>query len=225
MSMVENPQIKAVRHFEEAIDTRNPAIHKNVYDWVTSIINESPKLEKNRLYQGNPMYIIDKIRTFPYIGEVDRFFGTRIRKNPFEITLSQYQTDGQWNHQDDTLKDLKKVIDKNGNDVQSYVNLAIEGFGKSGNVRGLTNLFHYAEELRIPIPPHIQLEALFWAEVSLAKNLLERERKLQYKKVIRVSDVKKQDEHQKFIEKDPILHLFRAYRLTEMIETILTGQI
>lgn len=225
MSMIENPQIKAVRHFEKEIDTKNPAIHKNIYDWVTSILNNSPRLEKNCLYQGDQTYIIDRVRNFPYIGEASYFFRSGFRKISSDKPLSQYQTDGQWNHEECTLESLKKAIDIRGNNIESYINLAIEMFGKSGNIRGLTNLFHYAEELNLSIPPHIQIEALFWAEVCLAKSLLEQENVSGFKKVIRASDVKKKDEEQKFVGKDPILHLFRAYRLTKMLESILTGQI
>ena len=223
MSVMENPQIKAVKHFENAIDTTKLGSHKMIYDWVSALVLESPKLDSDILYQGNPVYINDRVRAFPYIDEADHFFISEFKKNPFEITLSQYQIDGQWNHEDHTLEHLKTVIDGNGRSVQSFINLAIEGFGKSGNVRGLTNLFHYAEESNMSISPHIQLEALFWAEACLAKNLLAQESNSGLKKIIRVSEVRKKDEEQKFLEKDPVLHLFRAYRLAEMLETISIG--
>lgn len=225
MVKVENPQYKIVRHFEKAIDTKKPENLIKFYDWASSVINDLPRVEKNSPYQDNSKYIIDKVRSFPHIEEADRFFKTRPLKNPLGDELIQYQTNGQWNYQDDTLKELKNVVKNHENDPQSFIYLAIEMFGKAGNIRGLTNFFHYVEELNILISPFIQLEALFLAEVSLAKNLLEMEEKTQHKKVVRISEVKKQEEHQKFVEKDPILHLFRGYRLAEIIEAMLTGQI
>jgi len=225
MGVIENPHIMAVKKFEGAINTAEPSNHKLIYDWVSSLILESPKPKIGSLYQGNPSYIIDRVRVFPYIHKADYFFKSGIRNNLFDGTLSQYQTDGHWNHEEQTLEHLKTVIDRNGSNIQSLVNLAIEMFGKSGNVRGLTNLFHYAEEHNLSIPPHIQLEALFWAEVGSAKNLLEQENHSELKNIIRVSGVRRRDEGQKFVERDPVLHLFRAYRLAEMMEAILTEQI
>lgn len=223
MSGAENPQLKAVRHFENAIDTKKPGNHRLIYNWTTSLIVQSPKIESGVFYQGSSNYINDRVRSFPYIDEADHFFRSEFKKNPFEIALSQYQTDGAWNHEEGSLKNLKPVIDAHGKDIESFISLAIEGFGKSGNIRGLTNLFYYAEEQNLSIPPHIQLEALFWAEVSLVKKFLEQEDGQKLKNAIRVSDVRKRDEDQKFIEKDPVLHLFRAYRLAELLEEISTG--
>ncbi|MEK7522800.1 MAG: hypothetical protein AAB569_04405 [Patescibacteria group bacterium] len=57
----------------------------------------------------------------------------------------------------------------------------------------------------------------------LIKKFLKQENNSGLKNIIRVSEVKKKDEKQKFLEKDPVLHLFRAYRLAEMLETISTG--
>lgn len=222
MSAMENPQIKAVKRFENAIDTKRYESHGIIYRWVSELVLKSPRLESNTLYQGNPAYINDMVRSFPYIDEADHFFRSDFKKNS-ETALSQYQTNGQWTHERNTLDNLHEVINKNGRDIPSFINLAIDGFGKSGNVRGLTNLFHYAEESDMQIPAHIQIEALFWAEVCLTKKLLEQENNSELKRVVRVSDVKKIDEDQKFLEKDPVLHLFRAYRIAEMLEEISMG--
>ncbi|MEK9169457.1 MAG: hypothetical protein AAB788_01815 [Patescibacteria group bacterium] len=223
MSAMENPQIKAVKHFESTIDTKNPGNHKLIYDWVSSLSLELPKSGVASLYQGNQAHIFDKVRTFPYIDEADHFFRSEFKKNPFDGTLSQYQTGGQWNHEDRTLNQLKTIIERNGQNIQSSINTAIEEFGKSGNIRGLTNIFYYAEEQGLQIPPHIQVEALFWAEAGLDIKFLKLENNSGLKNIIRVSEVKIKDEKQKFLEKDPVLHLFRAYRLAEMLETISTG--
>lgn len=220
MNVSESPQFKAVRHFERAIDTKKPDNHKLIYDWVSSLIQDSHQPGENYSYQGNPADIIDKIRTFPFIGEVDNFFKSGYGKNFFDDPLSQYQTNDQWNHEEHTLDNLKIVIGNNGSDVQSYINLAIKMFEKSGNIKVLTNFFYYAEMLNLPISPQIQLEALFWAEMGSAKVLLEQENNSRLINIIRVSDVKKRDEGQKFVERDPVLHLFRAYKLIEMMEAI-----
>ena len=206
MTNAENPLLKNVSHLENTFNFDNPIARKSLSGWFQTF-NSVPFINNN--LNGRLEMLTDLWRQCPILEAFERFHKTN--KEPFSI-MQQYQDQGKWIHVERRVEEINTLVDK----AHPFV-LLIENFARKGNIAVVTNLLYLFDEKRIKIPWHISYEALIWAELIQARDILEKEGKKPESK-IRLRSVKKQEKESE-AKRDPFYHLYCAYLLLREFET------
>lgn len=207
MTNAENPLLKNVSHLENTFNFDNPIARKSLSGWFQTF-NSVPFINNN--LNGRLEMLTDLWRECPILEAFESFHKTN--KESFSI-MQQYQSEGKWFHTERRAKEISNLLLVN---KAHPFYILIENFARKGHAAAVTNLLYLFDKQKVDIPWHISYEALIWAELIQARDILEKEGKKPESKV-RLINVKKQEKESE-AKHDPFYHLYSAYLLLREFE-------